>query len=122
MIKASDSAMRTKKKKDKYRLLGLCTDCGKPVEPGYRMCRKCISGDRKTCRSWYRKNRERKLLYARKRKKWLKENGMCANCGNELDEDVDYGKATCQNCRERLYSDTDLTRGKQWKLLKSKSR
>jgi len=116
--------MLTKEKKDRYRLLGLCTDCGKPVEPGYAMCRKCIPKENERKKRYYIKNIEKRRKYNAQRYRKLIDLRFCPRCGCPLDEySINLGVVHCQNCRERIpIEKTNLTGGRSWKSLKSKSR
>jgi len=81
---------------------GLCKYCPTPVYPPYTLCLNHLEKDNERKKRFHKRNRERLNAKHRElRKKW-KDEGKCIRCGNDLDEDIDYERVKCQNCREGI--------------------
>lgn len=76
-----------KRKRIRYKQLGLCDACGKPTLL-FVYCYAC------------RQKKKRYMNRKAERERRVSEN-RCPDCGRPKDEDADAGRITCINCRER---------------------
>ena len=91
--------MRRKQYKIRHNKQGLCIDCPQKTMPGRLRCPECLYRDSVLSKKNYQKNKAAIQKKNRERKQFLKDAGLCPDCGNER-EDPD--KIGCQNCRERI--------------------
>lgn len=91
------SAAASKRWRDKNRMLGMCTVCGRTwAEPGRTKCKSCMRKHRAQ-NDKYDPNREK----AKARRAARVEAGLCIDCGQPSD-----GKQRCPECREKQHDRT----------------
>jgi len=91
--------MGSQKYKQLHRELGLCTNCSRPVHPGYSMCLTHLRSHSKNIRKDRLELGGVYLQYEQNRKKLRRQQGLCPACGAPAED----GYITCLNCRERLF-------------------